>query len=123
MRAGENKIIDFDEKNPANFTDDCANGLCYTQNAVVPSTISHITVTGSSTVNAWERTCGNKLCIDTKGQALDIKVDNVKNKPRYIIEYISTDTTQGSTIYRVTAKAWGKNKNTVVMLQSYVANE
>ncbi|RKV65694.1 MAG: pilus assembly protein, partial [Neisseria sp.] len=27
------------------------------------------------------------------------------------------------TIYRVTAKAWGKNENTVVMLQSYVANE
>lgn len=40
--------------------------------------------------------------------------------PRYIIEYISTQD-DGAVIYRVTAKAWGKNKNTVVILQSYVS--
>ena len=42
---------------------------------------------------------------------------------RYIIEYLSTNSTDNRTIYRVTAKAWGKNENTVVILQSYVANE
>ena len=41
--------------------------------------------------------------------------------PRYIIEYLGEENSRN--IYRVTAKAWGKNSNTVVILQSYVSNE
>lgn len=40
--------------------------------------------------------------------------------PRYIIEYLGVK--NGQNVYRVTAKAWGKNANTVVVLQSYVGN-
>ena len=35
----------------------------------------------------------------------------------------STNSADKRTIYRVTAKAWGKNANTQVVLQSYVASE
>lgn len=124
LREGENKIIDFDNK-VTTFTADCKQGLCLAQNIKTPSTDSLIKLEGSATDNAWQRSCDKELCIDKNGQQTNIKqIDGVKiNPPRYIIEYISTDTSQGSMIYRVTAKAWGKNNNTVVMLQSYVANE
>lgn len=50
------------------------------------------------------------------------KISCIK-KPRYIIEYLGTNSADNRTIYRVTAKAWGKNDNTQVVLQSYVASE
>ena len=43
----------------------------------------------------------------------------VSKRPRYLIEWISEDTNR--IVYRVTARAWGENTNTVVTLQSYVA--
>ncbi len=45
---------------------------------------------------------------------------SVSKPPRYIIEYLGVK--NGENVYRVTAKAWGKNANTVVVLQSYVCN-
>ena len=148
LQRGENKIIDFENK-VITFTADCKNGqidsegsfdgLCITAGIKKPDKInSSIKFTGTCTnkdesegikciTPAWERveeSCNDKLCIDTNGQEIkDTNVENVSKNPRYIIEYISTDTSQGSTVYRVTAKAWGKNNNTVVMLQSYVMNE
>ena len=148
LQRGENKIIDFENK-VITFTADCKNGqidsegsfdgLCITAGIEEPDEInSSIKFTGTCTnkdeskgikciTPAWERvekSCNDKLCIDTNGQEIkDTNVENVSKNPRYIIEYISTDTSQGSTVYRVTAKAWGKNNNTVVMLQSYVVNE
>lgn len=41
-------------------------------------------------------------------------------KPRYIIEILDKDA-NGTRNYRITSRAWGKNKNTVVTLQSYVS--
>ena len=64
-----------------------------------------------------------KKCIDENGEEYPGKNSGAKANPRFIIEYLSTNSTDNRTIYRVTAKAWGKNENTVVMLQSYVANE
>lgn len=133
LQKGENKILDFYEKRVV-FSENCIGsigdqqnerGLCATPNAVVPASMAHaIQVAQNAQGNAWERRDGNQLHIDTNGhEVTDIRSEDVDRAPRYIIEYISTDLEQGSTIYRVTAKAWGKNRNTVVMLQSYVSNE
>ncbi|WP_416192324.1 PilX N-terminal domain-containing pilus assembly protein [Neisseria sp. CCUG12390] len=110
LREGENQIIDFGDNPPA-FTSDCKEGRC------------------STTSKIWEHKCGTDLCIDKNGRKIDqankkntITVDGVGIiSPRYVIESIGSD--QDSKIYRVTAKAWGKNQNTVVMLQSYVSDE
>ncbi len=131
LQKGENKILEFDGKKvtfKANclgtIGDTATKGLCATPDAVVPAESSNAIAVEPSTGLAWERAEGNKLHIDINGHdVMDIKAENVSKNPKYIIEYISTDTSQGSMIYRVTAKAWGKNNNTVVMLQSYVANE
>ncbi len=127
LRKGENKILEFDGKKIV-FAANCkgkigttdTNGLCASPDAKSNGDI----VVEATSGNAWEREESNKLYIDENSvRVTDIKVDNVSKEPRYIIEYISTDSAQGSTIYRVTAKAWGKNNNTVVMLQSYVSDE
>ncbi|WP_373753873.1 pilus assembly PilX family protein [Neisseria weixii] len=127
LRKGENKILEFDGKKIV-FAANCkgkigttdTNGLCASPDAKSSGDIKVEATSG----NAWEREESNKLYIDENSvRVTDIKVDNVSKEPRYIIEYISTDSAQGSTIYRVTAKAWGKNNNTVVMLQSYVSDE
>lgn len=63
------------------------------------------------------------LCIDTNGKEYSLgKNSGIAKNPRYIIEYLGK-TTEGRITYRVTAKAWGKNANTQVVLQSYVASE
>ncbi|MGN6976399.1 pilus assembly PilX family protein, partial [Neisseria sp. P0006.S006] len=78
---------------------------------------------GSPTVDAWKRKCDKNLCIDANGTEYPLdKKSGIANNPRYIIEYLSK-TTEGRITYRVTAKAWGKNANTQVVLQSYVASE
>lgn len=125
LQKGENKVRDFDGKKIV-FKANClgtidgaeTKGLCATPDVVIPSGNNAIEME-SSQGNAWER--GH---IDTNGEEVtDIQTENVSRRPRYIIEYISPGTSLDSTIYRVTAKAWGKNNNTVVMLQSYVVNE
>ena len=131
LQKGENSIINFDGKKVV-FRANCLGtidgtetpGLCATPNAIVPIESNDLIEVENSTGNAWERMADKKLYMDENGQPVaDIQAENVSKTPVYIIEYISTNTSQGSTIYRVTAKAWGKNNNTVVMLQSYVANE
>ncbi|WP_165088751.1 pilus assembly PilX family protein [Neisseria yangbaofengii] len=130
LQKGEDKILEFDGKK-VTFKANClgmignkeTKGLCATPDAMVPTGSSNAIEVESSTGNAWERMADKKLYIDENGQPVDIQAENVSKPPVYIIEYISTNPSQGSTIYRVTAKAWGKNNNTVVMLQSYVANE
>lgn len=104
LRQGESEVVDFQDKDPATiFKNDCSNGLCTT----------------SPDGSPWTRKdSSNTLYIDKNGK----EYKTGKAKARYITEYINTDTA-GSKIYRVTAKAWGKNENTVVMLQSYVASE
>lgn len=117
LREGERAILTF-ENTPPTFTANCLNGLCQAVGAVSP-TGHNITVNGNSTTEAWQRQCGNTLCIETNG--IEYSAGMAKN-PRYIIEYLNADA-GGQTFYRVTTKAWGKNENTVVMLQSYVSSE
>lgn len=111
LRAGEGRIADTEFENTVTFTPNCDNALCSAKDAAA-----------GTFGNAWERaTCGSgnsQPCIDTSGR--ELKNSGARRAPRYIIEYISTQP-DGSDIYRVTAKAWGQNDNTVVILQSYVA--
>ncbi|MCD0228641.1 hypothetical protein LN378_27800, partial [Enterobacter hormaechei subsp. steigerwaltii] len=75
------------------------------------------------TVEAVKRFCpanSTDLCIDKKGMKYKKGTRSVSKMPRYIIEYLGVK--NGENVYRVTAKAWGKNANTVVVLQSYVSN-
>ena len=134
LRQGENHIYEIEDgKKP--FTDDCTDGLCkaaqVSKNTYV-ATAGTITVNGTSSVEAWIREddkCINSenrkktKCIDVNGIKYPGVNSGAKKDARYIIEYLSTNSTDNRTIYRVTAKAWGKNENTVVILQSYVANE
>ncbi|WP_458645664.1 pilus assembly PilX family protein, partial [Neisseria gonorrhoeae] len=87
----------------------------------------NIVVKGKPTVEAVKRSCPAKsgknstgLCIDNQGVEYKKGTGNVSKMPRYIIEYLGVK--NGQNVYRVTAKAWGKNANTVVVLQSYVGN-
>lgn len=104
LRQGEQAIVDqglvgLDKK--AQFTSGCNNGLC------LPS---------QSGEAVWEG--GSKSLLEKKGKEY-VTDTEVHQKPRYVIEWISDDSER--IVYRVTARAWGENANTVVTLQSYVA--
>lgn len=137
LREGENYIYSI-EDGTTTFDDDCTNGLCKAKslpaskpNEPYTTTTGKVIVEGNSTEEAWHRECGKDKvkCIDINGIPYPGKNRGAKKNCRpkkdacYIIEYLSTNSTDNRTIYRVTAKAWGKNENTVVILQSYVANE
>ena len=104
LRQGEQAIVDqdlvgLDKK--TQFTSGCNNGLC------LPS---------QSGEAVWEG--GSKSLLEEKGKEY-VTGTAVHQKPRYVIEWISDDSER--IVYRVTARAWGENANTVVTLQSYVA--
>ena len=104
LRQGEQAIVDkslVDLGKKAQFTSNCNNGLC------LPS---------RSQQAVWEGGRNSLLEVNGKEYAADTVVNK---KPRYVIEWISDDSEQ--IVYRVTARAWGENANTVVTLQSYVA--
>ena len=131
LREGENYIYSI-EDGTRTFDDDCTNGLCKAKslpaskpNEPYTTTTGKVIVKGNSTEEAWHRECGKDKvkCIDINGISYPGKNSGAKKDARFIIEYLSTNSADNRTIYRVTAKAWGKNENTVVMLQSYVANE
>ena len=135
----ENYIYTIEEGTQT-FNDQCSKGLCRAKQLSVKE---YTTPTGiidvkgeadlSKVEEAWKRKHAECLdshskketeCINVNGREYPIdKNSGAKKPPRYIIEYLSTNPTDNRTIYRVTAKAWGKNENTVVILQSYVANE
>ena len=119
LREGENQIFDIESKKTT-FTAKCEKGLCSTPNV---KSNGDFTEEGNPTVDAWKRKCDKSLCIDANGTEYPLdKKSGIVNNPRYIIEYLGK-TTEGRITYRVTAKAWGKNANTQVVLQSYVASE
>lgn len=148
LREGENRIYEI-EDGDFPFTDDCIStsktnknnkkkGLCKAAHVNAGSYLTAegtITVSGTSTDEAWVRECGTDKCIEKNGKKYEIsgieeddkeydEISGIKiKKPRHIIEYLGTNSADKRTIYRVTAKAWGKNKNTQVVLQSYVASE
>ncbi|QOG51643.1 pilus assembly protein [Neisseria gonorrhoeae] len=134
LREGEFQVLDLEytADSKVTFSENCENGLCTavnvrTNNDANEETFDNIVVKGKPTVEAVKRPCPAKsgknsagLCIDNKGMEYNKGVAGVSKMPRYIIEYLGVK--NGQNVYRVTAKAWGKNANTVVVLQSYVGN-
>lgn len=135
LREGEFQVLDLEytADSKVTFSENCENGLCTAVNVNVRTndaneeTFDNIVVKGKPTVEAVKRPCPAKsgknsagLCIDNKGMEYNKGVAGVSKMPRYIIEYLGVK--NGQNVYRVTAKAWGKNANTVVVLQSYVGN-
>ncbi|ENW6100943.1 pilus assembly protein [Neisseria gonorrhoeae] len=133
LREGEFQVLDLEytADSKVTFSENCEKGLCTavnvrTNNANEES-FGNIVVQGTPTVEAVKRSCPVKsgknstgLCIDNQGVEYKKGTASVSKMPRYIIEYLGVK--NGQNVYRVTAKAWGKNANTVVVLQSYVGN-
>ncbi|MFP5074181.1 PilX N-terminal domain-containing pilus assembly protein [Neisseria sp. WLZKY-1] len=70
----------------------------------------------------WEGSCDSTQDSCWESRAVDYVVKPkipVSRNPKYLIERIGKENDED--ILRVTVRAWGENKNTVVMLQSYVA--
>lgn len=129
LREGELQVLDleYDTDSKVTFSENCGKGLCTAVNVRTNNdneeAFDNIVVQGKPTVEAVKRSCTAKstgLCIDKKGIEYKKGKQSVSKPPRYIIEYLGVK--NGENVYRVTAKAWGKNANTVVVLQSYVSN-
>ncbi|ENV2013150.1 PilX N-terminal domain-containing pilus assembly protein [Neisseria gonorrhoeae] len=133
LREGEFQVLDLEytADSKVTFSENCENGLCTAVNVRTndanEETFDNIVVKGKPTVEAVKRPCPAKsgknstgLCIDNQGVEYKKGTGNVSKMPRYIIEYLGVK--NGQNVYRVTAKAWGKKANTVVVLQSYVGN-
>ncbi|HFC3775553.1 TPA: PilX N-terminal domain-containing pilus assembly protein [Neisseria gonorrhoeae] len=133
LREGEFQVLDLEytADSKVTFSENCENGLCTAVNVRTNDAngeaFDNIVVKGKPTVEAVKRSCPAKsgknstgLCIDNQGVEYKKGTGNVSKMPRYIIEYLGVK--NGQNVYRVTAKAWGKNANTVVVLQSYVGN-
>lgn len=106
------------------FTETCSGdgdgtawqtGLCTSGTTYTPVDTAATTVTGNDTP-AWERE--NVWESNSIENTITGNVSTVQ--PRYIIEILDKDA-NGTRNYRITARAWGKNKNTAVTLQSYVS--
>lgn len=102
----------------AMFTESCASGLC------APS-IESVAGTALSYADtpAWDRVFSGKSVFDS--DATSVKYDlattaEVSKNPRYIIEYLGPAENIDTTLYRITARAWGRNQNTQVTLQSVI---
>ncbi|HGT9293966.1 TPA: PilX N-terminal domain-containing pilus assembly protein [Neisseria meningitidis] len=130
LREGELQVLDleYDTDSKVTFSENCEKSLCTavsvrTNNNGNEEAFDNIVVQGKPTVEAVKRFCpanSTDLCIDKKGMKYKKGTRSVSKPPRYIIEYLGVK--NGENVYRVTAKAWGKNANTVVVLQSYVSN-
>lgn len=136
LREGEFQVLDLEyaADSKVTFSENCEKGLCTAVNVRTndndngnEEAFGNIVVQGKPTVEAVKRSCPAKsgknstgLCIDNQGVEYKKGTGNVSKIPRYIIEYLGVK--NGQNVYRVTAKAWGKNANTVVVLQSYVGN-
>ncbi|HFB0445672.1 TPA: pilus assembly protein [Neisseria gonorrhoeae] len=130
LREGEFQVLDLEyaADSKVTFSENCEKGLCTavnvrTNNNGNEEAFGNIVVKGKPTVEAVKRSCpanSASLCIDNRGVEYKKGTAGVSKMPRYIIEYLGVK--NGQNVYRVTAKAWGKNANTVVVLQSYVGN-
>lgn len=133
LREGEFQVLDLEytADSKVTFSANCEKGLCTAVNVRTNNAneeyFDNIVVQGKPTVEAVKRSCpansaknSTGLCIDNKGMEYKKGTAGVSKMPRYIIEYLGVK--NGQNVYRVTAKAWGKNANTVVVLQSYVGN-
>lgn len=135
LRQGETDIGSFSN---VEFSADCKDGLCAqadqpSEEKIINTSEVTLRITACrdkcAGVNAWERKAKDgKPLFETNAKnkqyrTYPVSGQSVANPPRYIIEVLgSTPQPDGSirVIYRVTARAWGKNENTSVTLQSFV---
>ena len=121
------------------FTANCKNGLCLPAEGTFETKDSEKPFefgSGKATIAAWERCAdnpSNSSTDDCQGKTVIDKVACEKAKTciadegsnaHYIIEYLGSRKDKDDyTVYsyfRVTSRAYGKNADTVVTLQSYV---
>lgn len=130
LRQGETDIANFTD---AKFSANCEDGLCaeagQQQAGTIPTVMGTLTLEACNTkecanINAWERKDNKgKLFLEEEGRQYSVAADSANKPARYIIEATgSSEQPDGGirVIYRVTSRAWGKNPNTSVTLQSYV---
>ena len=109
LKAGESYVAT--NKPAANsFVAACTGGLCQSAGGT----------------NAWER---SNVFTGTYGNSLQCSTCTITGetlqKPRYTIELLDSNYTDavtgtsGASLYRITSRAWGRNANTQVTLQSY----
>ena len=121
LRQGESDIATFTVQT---FNATCTNGLCSQAgqaNTTVDTSEGVLTIQSGSNENAWTRmSCNNASCLDNNGRTY--ATPGAHKDARYIIEYINNtpNITGNNLLFRVTARAWGQNANTVVTVQSYV---
>lgn len=127
LRAGEKRVGELAAN--SQFSVNCAAGLCVPAGGVAPKPA---TLTERFVIQPDQRmgSCNDALCAttaweratvwDQAGNSREVSVTGTyARRPRYIIEYLNINTA-GQYYFRVTARAWGKNANTVVTVQSYV---
>ncbi|QBJ78760.1 PilX N-terminal domain-containing pilus assembly protein [Aquitalea sp. USM4] len=114
LKAGESYVAS-NKPTSSSFVAACTGGLC------LPSQ-------SAGGTNAWER---SNVFTGTYNNSLQCTSCTVsagsdsQQKPRYIVELLDgnyTDAvtgTSGASLYRITSRAWGRNPNTQVTLQSY----
>ena len=80
-----------------------------------------------SDIPAWDRTdtvAGKKTSIfDINNKSIEYNLGTsaeVSKNPRFIVEYLGPAENTETTLYRITARAWGRNQNTQVTLQSII---
>ncbi len=120
LRQGERDIASFTNQT---FDITCSKGLCSQAgqtDITVDTNEGTLTIQGGANDNAWTRLCNNASCLENNGRTYTVA--GAAKDARYIIEYINNTTgLNGNTLlFRVTARAWGQNANTVVTVQSYV---
>lgn len=93
------------------FNEDCDDGLC------APAMEQSGGGSAYAQVAAWER----DVFVDGKSIEYPLNDTNVSQSPRYIIEFLGPSADVSNTLYRVTARAWGRNATTEVTVQSVIS--
>ena len=140
LREGEFAIKAAFDKKPTvtTFTADCKKGWCLPAKDSYSSNQSNepfkFDTAAAPDIPAWERcaantsqqasSCAGKTVLDAGCDTSDRCIKSNDGRTFYIVEYLGarTDSTQSTQIdnFRITSRARGNNKDTVVTLQSNV---
>lgn len=109
LAAAEDRILDerhdgFTAINTSN-PNNCVGGLCGSN--------------ASGTNPVWSEEGAQLVPSAANGTARCTNANNTTNNSCYVIERMG-NVIDGHAVYRVTARSWGQNSNTVVTLQSFV---
>lgn len=125
LQNGSNDIAPyFDIFKDNTFTEDCVNGLCLPAMEKKVDVPNELAKQGSySAIPAWERKVDNESVIDVNGISYAQNLDGIQKTPKYIIEFLGPSENSTTSLYRITARAWGRNPSTQVTLQSVINAE